>query len=596
MQHDRLLLREHATELATRDAIPRPASFNAEARTVEAVIASMTPVRRHDQRGSFLEILDPAGLDLAASRGASVLDSHQQHGLDNVLGTLDSVRVNSDEVIGLIRFSSRPEIAPILEDVRNGIIQHLSIGYTVEQWRDGTDDAGNRTRTATRWTINEASFVSVPADRSARTRGVGGHPVFPSAPRPSVNRAIRELCRRAAVPQHVVDELIDNERSIEDARDVVLDQLITRGGTRIMSAHNTITLDNSQVFVRAAGEALYCRVNAGHRPSGQAQQLVGLSCTELARSCLRRVGENTTAMGPDALITRSLHTTSDFPLILADVVGRTLREAYAAAPSGIRQLARQTTAQDFRLKHRLQLDALGIGLEEVTEAGEFRGGTMVEDEATYRVRTFGRIFPISRQALVNDDVGAFADLSRRLGHAAASFEAQQLVDLLEQNNGLGPVMRDTKNLFDADHGNVSGSGAAPSEDTLKAARLAMRKQTGLGGALIDVTPWAVLVPSDLETATEKVLSTVQAVKVDDVNPFASLRLIVEPRLASTARWYVTADPARADGLEYSYLSGSPQPQVETQAGFEVDGIKTRIRLDFGCGFIDFRSWFSNAGQ
>jgi hypothetical protein len=417
-----------------------------------------------------------------------------------------------------------------------------------------------------------------------------------SASRSSVNRSIRELCQRAAVPQHVIDELIDNERSLEDARAAVLDELVSRGGTRIMSAHNTVTMDNPQVFVRAAGEALYCRVNAAYRPSGPAQQFVGLSCAELARSCLRRIGENTTAMGPDALITRALHTTSDFALILADTVGRTLREAYTAAPSGIRQLARQTTAQDFRTKHRLMLDSTGIGLEEVNEAGEFRHGTMLEGEETYRVRTFGRIFAITRQALVNDDTGAFTDLSRRLGQAAASFEAQFLVDLLVANNGNGPTMKDGVALFDATaHGNKAGTGAAPSEQTLSAARLAMRKQTGLGGGLIDVTPWAVLVPSDLETTAEKVLSQIQAAKTDDVNPFTSLRLVVEPRFTSSARWYVVANPAVADGLEYAYLAGQPQPQIETQAGFEVDGVKMRVRLDFGAGWVDHRSWYSNAG-
>ena len=67
---------------------------------------------------------------------------------------------------------------------------------------------------------------------------------------------------------------------------------------------------------------------------------------------------------------------------------------------------------------------------------------MAEGEETYRIDTFGRIFGITRQALVNDDVGAFTDLSRRLGQAAAAFEAQFLVDLLVQGSGLGPLMKD----------------------------------------------------------------------------------------------------------------------------------------------------------
>jgi hypothetical protein len=317
---------------------------------------------------------------------------------------------------------------------------------------------------------------------------------------------------------------------------------------------------------------------------------------DLARECLRRMGVNITGLGGPELVTRALHTTSDFPLILANTVGRTLRQAYTAAPSGIRALGRQTTAADFRTKHRLILDSTGVTLEKVNEHGEFKSGTMAEGEETYKVDTFGKIFGITRQALVNDDLGAFSDLARRLGQASAAFEAQFLVDLLTAQSGTGPDMKDTNPLFHSTHGNVSTTGAVPSETTLSAARLAMRKQTGLGGGLIDVTPFAVLIPSDLETTTEKLLTAIQAVTTDEVNPFAQLRLIVEPRLTDAYRWYVVANPANADGLEYAYLAGGEGPQVESQAGFRVDGVEIRVRLDYGAGFIEHRSWYSNAGH
>lgn len=164
MRHDHLLFRDLGSALETRDAIPRPQTFDPTNNTVEAVIASATPVQRQDQRGAFMEILDPAGLDLAGSRGASVLDSHQRNGLDNVLGVLDGIRIEGGQVIGVIRFSTRPEIAAIVNDVRSGVISQLSVGYVVSQWRDGTDSNGQRTRTAVKWTIREASFVSVAAD------------------------------------------------------------------------------------------------------------------------------------------------------------------------------------------------------------------------------------------------------------------------------------------------------------------------------------------------------------------------------------------------------------------------------------------------
>lgn len=585
-----LLLRHSAIDLERRDAIPRPRTFDPEALTIEAVIASTTPVRRRDARGGFLEILDPSGLDLGVTRGASVLDSHQQAGIDNVLGTIDDAWIDGSEVIARLRFSSRPEIAPVVTDIRNGIIRNLSVGYEVGEWKAGKDTNGQRTMTAVKWSVREASFVAVPADPTARTRTSSNDDVD--------TRAIRELGRRAGVSVARVDALIELGTSLDDARAAFLSDIINRSVTvHSGREHNNMqTLDNPAVLVRAMGEALYTRIAPNSNTSGEARQFVGLSIPELAREVLRRQGISTTGMGAEGLVTRALHTTSDFALILADTVGRTLRAAYQAAPSGVRQLARETTAADFRKKSRLQLDASGFKLEKVNESGEFHYGTMEEAGETYGVDSFGKIFGISRKALVNDDLGAFADLSRRLGQAASAFEAQFLVDLLVANNGVGPVMSDGANLFHAAHGNVAGSGAAPSETTLSAARLAMRKQTGKGGGLISVTPRFLLAPPDMETACEKLLTQVQAVTTDGVNPFARLSLVIEPRLTDSARWYLVADPAEIDGLEYAYLAGAPGPQIESRAGFEVDGVQVKVRLDFGAGFVDWRGWHSNAGD
>lgn len=95
----RLLLRDASATLTRRDAAARPQSFDAEARTIEAIVATDQPVRRRDVQGEYLEILDPAGADLDAARGASVLDSHMQHGLDNVLGTIDDIWREGREII-----------------------------------------------------------------------------------------------------------------------------------------------------------------------------------------------------------------------------------------------------------------------------------------------------------------------------------------------------------------------------------------------------------------------------------------------------------------------------------------------------------------
>lgn len=124
----------------------------------------------------------------------------------------------------------------------------------------------------------------------------------------------------------------------------------------------------------------------------------------------------------------------------------------------------------------------------------------------------------------------------------------------------------------------------------------MRTQTGISGIRISATPKYLLVPPAWETTAEKWLASMAGAKATDVNPFSGSRAqIVEPRLASATLWYISADPAEIDGLEYACLAGGEGPKVETKAGCEVDGVEIRVILHFGAGFVDWRGWYVNAG-
>ncbi|HPE29813.1 MAG TPA: HK97 family phage prohead protease [Parvularculaceae bacterium] len=591
----------------------RPESLNREARTVEAVIATENFVARWGMK----ERLKISGANLGRLKGGPVLNAHRQNDAKDQLGIVENVRKESGALVATLRLfrgAAGDEILDRIEDGQRGI----SVGYTSDEWVDETDPQGVRVRTITKWTPAEVSLVPVPADPAAQIRSqqrsqqmdedeIENPPAQapsngaqqPATPqlqtRAAVNAEIRSIADLSGLDRTWADSLIDRQASADEARSAAFQAMSQRtdanGGIRTQTLPNETSFDNPEFRARAIGEALFTRINPAHKPSEQARAFVGLSMPEIAREICRRNGIPVTALSTQQLITRALHTTSDFSLILGDTVNRTLRMAYDAAPSGVRQLARQTTARDFRAKHRLQLGEMSA-LEEVGEGGEYKRGSMAEAEETYTLATYGKIFGITRQAIINDDIGAFADLSRRLGQAARAFENNTLTTLLESN----PTMSDTTALFHADHGNLAGTGAPPSETTLGAGRLAMRKQTGLGAAeLISVTPKFVLVPAALETSTEKVLSAIQATKTSDVNPFASLSLLVEPRLTSATAWYVAADPAEIDGLEYAYLEGEPGPQIESRNGFDVDGVEIKVRLDFGAGFVEHRGWFKNAG-
>ena len=314
---------------------------------------------------------------------------------------------------------------------------------------------------------------------------------------------------------------------------------------------------------------------------------------DFAREALAASGVAVRSLSGEEVLTRAMHGTSDFPELLTGAENRVLAAAYQAALSPLKGLARQRTAADFRALTVLKLGEFS-GLQKVTEAGEIKAMTTGEAKEGYSLETFGGTFALSRKAIINDDLGAFARWGEMMGRAAAETEAAQLVGLLTANAGGGVKLSDGVNLFHASHGNLAGAGAARSEGTLSAARLAMRTQKGLDGKTpVNVVPKYLLVGPALETTAEKVLASIYAATTDDVQPIR-LSLLVEPRITGNG-WYVFADPASAPVLEYAYLSSAPGPQLSSRDGWEVLGREFRVVLDFGCGAVDHRGAYRNAG-
>jgi hypothetical protein len=457
-------------ELLTRRADLAPATADRETRTVEVIWSTGAPVRRRDMAGEYIErlSLDAAAVDLSRLRGASVLDAHRQSAVRDVLGSVREASVDGKRGSATVQFSARPEVEAIWQDVLAGILRHVSVGYSVEEWAE-TSENGARVLTAVRWTPHEISLVPTPADPGAHirmetnnmpdTNNEQNQPADTATTvqtRAAVNAEIRSIASIAGLDQAWVDGQIDADAEPDTARRAAFDALARRSSPAIRSEQVRVEIGESQdepaLRARQMGEALYARINPRHQLSEPARRYAYATPVDMAREMLTLRGESTMGLSPATLITRALHTTSDFPIILGDTVGRVLRDAYQAAPAGVRRLGRQTTARDFRAVNKLMLGEAPL-LEKLNEHGEIKAGTMAEAREAYKVETWARKIGITRQVLVNDDLGTFSDLARRMGQGAAETEARVLVDLLEANAGNGPKLSDNKSLFHADHGN-----------------------------------------------------------------------------------------------------------------------------------------------
>jgi hypothetical protein len=117
-------------ELLLRRATLKPETLDEEARTVRVIWTTGAPV----QRNGFVERLDPAGADLSRLVGAPVLNSHRRDSLDDVLGVVVEAGVANGEGWASVKLSERAD--PIFRDIKAGIIHQVSVGYTVEEWRE----------------------------------------------------------------------------------------------------------------------------------------------------------------------------------------------------------------------------------------------------------------------------------------------------------------------------------------------------------------------------------------------------------------------------------------------------------------------------
>lgn len=341
----------------------------------------------------------------------------------------------------------------------------------------------------------------------------------------------------------------------------------------------------------AMADGLLARMQAGHVPT-HGREYASMRLDDMARLAN---GGGYAGRRPGATMFGGAMGVDDFRSALAIASNKVLLDAYEASESQIKKASRQVSAPDFRPINTVRVSG-GVELGKVHENGEFTAGVINDAGEAFAIETYGKIFALTRQALVNDDLGSFEQSSRMFGQGAALTEARLFAGLLEMNTGAGPTLSDGVTLFHADHGNRPASGGALSIETLSAARVAMRRQKGLVGEAIQVQPSLLIVPPELETIAQKLVAEITAASVDDVNPFTdALSVLVDAHLTSAMRWYLAAKPGRPEGLQHAYLDGATGPQVFTREGFEVDATEFKVRLDFGCGFVDHRAWYMNPG-
>ena len=411
---------------------------------------------------------------------------------------------------------------------------------------------------------------------------------------------IYDLAGRLSLDRGFAEDLVKRGVAIDTARAAILDKVAAEAEKVRVASQVSVPLGGRDERVTrrdAVANALLHRYAPTLFPlTDPAREYRGMTLLELAREQLGSAGVNVRGLSRDEIATRALHSTSDFPEILSAVTTKTLRQAYEVYARTFMPFCRQVLATDFKAMNRVQIGE-APQLLKVDEGGEFKRGTIAESKESYRIETYGRVVAITRQVLINDDLDAFTRIPAMYGTAIATLESDVVWGIVTANAN----MADGVALFHATHKNLASPASALSVAAIGDGRTAMAKQTGLDKkTVLNVRPAYVLVPAALELTAEQIIAqNLVPAKTGDVVPqsIRTLTPIAEPRLdaASATAWYLAANPAQIDTIEYAYLEGQQGAYIETRNGFDVDGVEIKCRLDFGAKAIDWRGLYRNPG-
>lgn len=325
----------------------------------------------------------------------------------------------------------------------------------------------------------------------------------------------------------------------------------------------------------------------------------GRSLLEIAEACVRATGRNTAGMDKFEIVSAAFvgQGTSDFPVLLENVMHKALLGAFKATPDKWRLICSIGSVGDLREHNRYRTGSIG-NLDDLDEHGEYKNKQIPDGEkAKVKVGKKGNIIAITDELVINDDLGALVGLSTMLGRAAARTIETSVWAYLASN----PVIDDGLALFHASHNNLAGAGAVPSTVTLTAARLALAKQKDIGGnEFLDIVPGIAVCPLELgdtfRTLNGSEYDPETANKLQKPNTVRNMvsQIVETPRLSGTG-WGVFADPSMNPVIEVSFLDGVQEPRITTQDGWRVDGAEMKVMLRWGVKAIDYRGAYWNAG-
>jgi len=340
------------------------------------------------------------------------------------------------------------------------------------------------------------------------------------------------------------------------------------------------------------------------------QQNVELADAHFRRASLREIVRICAAIdgiqlgntfGDGTEMVRAAVSSISLPNVLDSAARRTLLDAYQINDIVAMKLCAKRPVNDFKTVKRVRLLSNG-NWETVGKDGQVKHGRLGEQSYSASADTKGELVTLTRQDIINDDLGAFLSMFTNMGIAAMNTIDTDFITKL-----LSATIITGGNL-------ISGGTSVFGLDGLALLHKAFRKfKAGPGGTkndnYVNVMPKHLLVPPELEISASQLIGSDFLVTganqtVGSKNPLAGrYSLNSHPLLSDTAvtgnsttAFFLFADPAQVGAFELSLLNGVDVPTVmRANTPANVLGISFVGYIDYGVTEQDARGVAKSAG-
>lgn len=412
---------------------------------------------------------------------------------------------------------------------------------------------------------------------------------------------ITEICRNFPDLKLDVAEFIRSGATVADVNREVVQRLAKESRGRLNTPAVDVGQDEIDKFRSAASDAMSFRAGLQvESPAPGFTELRGMTMIDLARECYQRTHGKAFRGYDRKELVRTVISSSDFPNILANVANKSLMTAYQTAPTTYQIWTKRGNLNDYKPALRVQVSEAPL-LRKVTKGNEYKYVAMSDSGEQIQLEKYGELFSLTREDIINDDLQALTDIPTKFGAAARLTINYSVYSILSGN----PKMANGNNLFSTAHANIETvAKTSPIKDSFRAAFTAMAKQKGLqkkDAVPLNITPAFWIGPVALRFDAMQLVKSAVDVGANNAatNVFQNLLTVVSDAQLDAVdpdAYYFATAPGFIDTIEVAFLNGVDTPYIETQPGFEVDGITYKVRSEFGVKALDYRGLYKNPGK